>query len=542
MSHSADLPETVCAPIPVEEAAGRRAPAPLPFWDEKLDQASEWLNPILVKEARQSLKSRQFLITFTFLLFCGLLWTWLGIVLLQPGVAYTEGGVFMLQGYFLILALPVLVIVPFSAFRSLAAEREDGTYQLISMTMLPARQIVTGKLGSALLQLLIYYSALAPCIVFTYMLRGVDIPTILTVLGLNGLLSIFLASFGLVVATWARVRHWQVALSVMLIILLLVTGLIWTVIVYNLISGTFPVSWDDAETWVQLMALGIYVVSWCILFVTMAASNTSFASDNRSTAIRAVAVGQQVIWTAWMTYSWLNSNDATWLFVMQCGVVGYWIFLGSLLIGESGLLSSRVRRSLPQSFLGRLFLTWFNPGSGTGYFFTVANLAAVVVGFIIMMVVRSSVSAREELSTLLFMCGSTAYTIFFLGLARLVLLALRKLAPFGPGSALILTLLLAILSCLLPIVADGLIGEFASQDASQEYSLLQVMNWWWTLAEIADDDALAIQLSLPIITGLAFLVLLMNMVQASEEIGLVRVPTPARVLAEPSRARHKAEV
>ena len=68
------------------------------------------------------------------------------------------------------------------------------------------------------------------------------------------------------------------------------------------------------------------------------------------------------------------------------------------------------------------------------------------------------------------------------------------------------------------------------------------MNWWWTLAEIADDDALAIQLSLPIITGLAFLVLLMNMVQASEEIGLVRVPTPARVLAEPSRARHKVEV
>lgn len=541
MSHSADPPETTSATFPVEEAAAIRADAPLPFWDEKLDHASEWLNPILIKEARQALKSRQFVITFTFLLFCGLLWTWLGIVLLQPGVAYTEGGVFMLQGYFLILALPVLVVVPFSAFRSLAAEREDGTYQLISITTLPARQIVTGKLGSAMLQLLIYYSALAPCIVFTYLLRGVDIPTILIVVGLNGFISIFLSSFGLVVATWARVRHWQVALSVMLIILLLVAGLIWTVVVYNLILGTFNIIWDDAGTWVQFMAIAIHIVSWCVLFVTMAASNASFVSDNRSTAIRYVAIGQQVIWTAWMSYSWLNSRDATWLLVMQCGAVGYWTFLGSLLIGESGLLSSRVRRSLPQSFLGRLFLTWFNPGSGTGYFFTVANLAAVMVGTIVMMMASpssSSASAPDDPLILLVTCVTTAYALFYLGLARLVLLALRKLAPFGPGSAFILTLLLAILGCLFPFVFGGLIGGFASQD----YSLLQVTNWWWTLAEIADDDPIAIQLSLPIIVGLTCLVMLMNMVQASEEIGLVRVATPARVLAEQTRPRQKEEV
>lgn len=66
----------------------------------------------------------------------------------------------MLYGYFLVLSIPLIVVVPFSAFRSLAAEREDGTFELISITAL-ARQIVGGKLGSAILQMLVYFSALA---------------------------------------------------------------------------------------------------------------------------------------------------------------------------------------------------------------------------------------------------------------------------------------------------------------------------------------------------------------------------------------------
>ncbi|MGE3778068.1 MAG: hypothetical protein AB7F89_12845, partial [Pirellulaceae bacterium] len=44
-----------------------------------LERASEWLNPILVKEARQALKSRQFVVTFSLLLICGWGWSLLGV-------------------------------------------------------------------------------------------------------------------------------------------------------------------------------------------------------------------------------------------------------------------------------------------------------------------------------------------------------------------------------------------------------------------------------------------------------------------------------
>ena len=40
--------------------------------------------------------------------------------------------------YYAILAFPLAVVVPYAAFRSLAAEREDNTYDLLSITTLQA--------------------------------------------------------------------------------------------------------------------------------------------------------------------------------------------------------------------------------------------------------------------------------------------------------------------------------------------------------------------------------------------------------------------
>src|SRR5436853_1378026 len=140
-----------------------------------LDRIGDRLNPILVKEARQAMKSRQFVVTFTLLLIGGWAWTVLFIAAGIPAIYYSPVGPALLRGYFLVLSVPLLIVVPYAAFRSLAGEWEDGTFELLSITALSARQIVTGKLASAVLQMMVYYSALAPCIAFTYLLRGIDI-------------------------------------------------------------------------------------------------------------------------------------------------------------------------------------------------------------------------------------------------------------------------------------------------------------------------------------------------------------------------------
>ena len=88
-----------------------------------------------------------------------------------------------------------------------------------------------GKLGSAILQMMVYYSALAPCIAFTYLLRGIDIITIGLFLAYTFMASLLLSIFGLMMATVTRARHWQVLLSVVFVMALLVFTFVWDMIV-----------------------------------------------------------------------------------------------------------------------------------------------------------------------------------------------------------------------------------------------------------------------------------------------------------------------
>jgi hypothetical protein len=147
------------------------------FWgwiDRNGATLADWLNPILVKEARQSLKSRQFLITFFLLLAASCFWTVLGVFANAPDVYYVPTGEYLMSGYYLVLAIPLIGMVPLAAHRSLAAEMDDDTFEMLVITKLSSMRIVMGKLNSAMLQMLVYFAAIVPCIAFSYLLRGVN--------------------------------------------------------------------------------------------------------------------------------------------------------------------------------------------------------------------------------------------------------------------------------------------------------------------------------------------------------------------------------
>jgi len=496
-----------------------------------LDRLSERLNPILVKEARQALKSRQFLITFTLLLLCGWGWSVLGIALLSPAIYYAPGGRFMMIGYYLVLAAPVLVIVPFSAFRSLAAEREDGTFELLSITSLSARQIITGKLGSAVLQMLVYFSALAPCIVFTYLLRGIDIVTILFVLVYTFLSSLLLSAAGLVVATASRARHWQVLLSVLLLIGLLFVGICWSISVVQMITFAGSMPFDDVDFWMANLAVVMFLVSFIVLAVLTAASLISFASDNRSTKLRVAMLGQQVLWIGWLTYAWMRIEAEEMLIVMMVFPAIYWAAMGALMSGEYAQLSPRVLRSLPRSLLGRMLFTWFNPGSGTGYTFAIGSLISVsltvlILGFCGQLVALPG--APRGAASAAFAITSVSYVAAYLGLGRLIVLVMRQFAPIGMLFPVLIQAFLAFVGCTLPV----LIAAWWAGYARLEYSELQFSNWFWTLMEIADDNPMAIT-NAPFLVALAGgVIFVANLLFAMIEVDHVRQETPQRVVED----------
>ena len=536
---------TAADALPKSPVDTRQAPATTPdvgqAWlrlEAVLDGVGDLLNPILVKEARQAMKSRQFVVTFSLLLIFGWLWTVIFIALSVPDVFFAPVGPAVLTGYYIVLSIPLLIVVPYASFRSLAAEREDGTYELLSITSLSARQIILGKLGSAILQMIVYYSALAPCIAFTYLLRGIDVLTIATFLTYTFLASLLLSIVGLMMATVTRARHWQVLLSVVFVMALLVFTFVWDFFVLAMIVNRQTLPFDQADFWIGNLCFLTFYLTLIALLLLIGAGQITFASENRSSPIRVMLVLVQMLIIGWFTYYWVRFEVGELLFVAISVIAAYWAFIGAFLTGETAQLSPRAKRQLPQSFLGRMAFTWFNPGSGTGYIFAMLNLLGALVALWCGITVAWLVSFEYQPTLPDWYFYSTCligYVLGYLGIVRLAVVALRRVTHVGMFATFLCQVILAAGSVLFPYLlhAVSVWGEIATAP----YTLLQLPNWAWTLSEVLRQTVFAGPELAIIVASVGVAVFLINLVVAAREVQHVRTAAPERV-AQDEIAQH----
>ena len=128
----------------------------------RLERLGDRFNPIVVKEVRQSLKSRQFVGTFLLLLLAAWAGSIFGVSYLGESIDYGSSAVTFYAGFLFALCAATLVIVPFSTFRSIVEERTETTLELLQITALSPVQIVRGKTYSAMVQVLVHDCAIAP--------------------------------------------------------------------------------------------------------------------------------------------------------------------------------------------------------------------------------------------------------------------------------------------------------------------------------------------------------------------------------------------
>ncbi|HET6881703.1 MAG TPA: hypothetical protein VFI31_16185 [Pirellulales bacterium] len=508
---------------------------PLPWW-QRVDEALVWigdrLNPILVKETRQALKSRQFVITFTLVLALAWIWSIFGVAMIGPSIYFAARGLDMFMGYYTILAVPLLVVVPFGAFRSLASEREDGTYELLSITTLKPRQIIDGKLGSAVLQMLVYMSAVAPCLAFTYMLRGIDAPTILYVICCFFLASLGASVIGLLVATLTHEKHWQIVLSVLFLFGLAFVLWIGLMIGFAGLAQQAP-PFQDRYFWIITAIMFSVYAGYFALCYCAASAQLTFASDNRASVLRMVMVAQQALFIGWFGWGlFYEEPDPEMMLFYFVFAALHWAAMGLFINGELGELSLRVKRQLPQSFLGRVFLTWFNPGPATGYMFVVANLLTLLVvggGFLFYAASTGKVSRMSHSLTFAFGVLAFSYVILYLGIGRLLIALLRRVTH--------VTLVLAVLlQVLLVMAASGipLSIHLMTPDIRNDYSLIEISNPFYSLEEVIESnfysfEIVALLTVIPLAAGVMFLVNLPAIVFA---VNQVRIAKPKRVAEE----------
>ncbi|PQO44308.1 ABC transporter permease [Blastopirellula marina] len=457
-------------------------------FDEWVEYASEFLNPILVKETRQALKSRQFAVTFTLVLACGWAWSLLGVALNSPAVYYSASGPIMLVGYVDILLFPLLVIIPFTAFRSLAGEREDGTYELLSVSTLPTTQIISGKLGSAVLQMIVYLSALAPCVAFTYLLRGIDIITICYVMVAATLASVLLSMAGLLLATVTNSKAWQSVLSVAVIILFLIAffGAI-AMSIGAIVEDTGWRRYDDANFWILTICVLTFYFSYLALLYFAAAAAISFASENRSTKLRMVMLVQHFLFFIWFCWGYIESGyEEAILCVLATFLAIHWGTHGALMVGENPALSPRVRRSIPKTVFKRLYSNWFLPGPARGYLFATSGMISGAVAILCLCLATPELAlggSYDVEMAVAYVLVVTSYLVIYLGVGRILMMGVRKVGSGDVFLSAIIHLLLLLFGVFVPIIIQ-LSTYWLPND---EYSIVQISNPFWTLTSIIDD-------------------------------------------------------
>lgn len=493
------------------------------FWgwiDRQSEQISSWLNPILIKEARQSLKSRQFLITFFVLLLASCVWTVLGVANNAPDVYYLPTGGNLLAGYYLILAIPLIGMVPLAAYRSLAVEIEEDTFEMLAITRLSAGRIVMGKLNSAMLQMVVYFAAIVPCIAFSYLLRGVTLPMIGMLVAIVFTTALVVTSVALLFATLAANRAGQTLATLLLV---------GVIIFAEVTCGMFcmgVVLYSGFQDFVDLLlGTGIYVLlglSWVVILIKAAAAQIAPVSENRSTGLRWCMFGQQLLWMAVIgsIAQYYQEPDLLSLGTLVLGI--YWLGMGTLMLGESSVLSPRVQRGLPQTLASRALMTWFNPGPDTGYVFAIAT--GTVGAFALSGFALLAQSQRGNADQLfVFGIVVVSYLLTYLGLTRLCAMPLN--ARYGPSY--IITVCTAAGLLAVGVMTPFIVSVAATGIPATNYSLLHISNWAWTLSEAGSlgfDPSIAI-----LLLAIGLITTALNLLLVLRAFRYHRITVPGRV-------------
>jgi hypothetical protein len=343
-----------------------------------LDWLDDGLNPIVVKELRQAVQSK--FVVAVLLLFLLIQIVVIGIYLVVAGLDGTlhtleaESGrtVFsILQG---ILLFTCLLFVPAYTGIRLAAERSDTNVDLLFISTLRPRAIVRGKFVAAVVLAVLIFSACTPFMTFSYLLRGVDMPSIVLVIGIDlltvsatVLLTIFLA---VIPANWVlKCLLGLVGLGALLFIGLMTLSGTLTLLVFGVGSAM-----ETREFWATLscaVASGLAVMG---LFYSWSAALINPPSANRALGMRLWLLGVWLvtglvfgIWNSLLPDSG-NGPLITWV-----------AFMGSLCslalviaVNERERWAPRMARTIPRRWWLRLPAFLLYSGSAGGVLFALA--------------------------------------------------------------------------------------------------------------------------------------------------------------------------
>jgi len=244
-----------------------------------------------------------------------------------------------------------------------------------------------------------------------------------------------------------------------------------------------------------------------------------------------------------MCYFWFSARyDITFVLTTTIVAMTYWYVMGALLTAERTAVSQRARRRLPQSLIGRVFFSWFNPGPASGYLFAVANATAIGIMCFVAGAFSATASATGRWSGyggLMYMLPiGWSYLVAYLGLGLLIITALRRIALVTMLASVLIHFLLLLAGFGIPYAIKSMTVTIRDLD----YSFLQITDPIFSLKHVLFDNVPADSRKLLLIVpSFAICVLLTTMPLVIRELRVGREAAPQRVLDDEAEL-HPVEV
>ncbi len=251
----------------------------------RFDDFSDKLSPMLVKELRQGLRAKTFVIVFL------ALQALLAVVLLSAvgAQAPEKAGQTVTSVIFFFYSLAVLVVQPLRGIGALHNEIKGNTIDLMVLTRLGAWRIVLGKWVAIVSQSALLFTAIAPYLILRYFF---------------GRMNLFAELHLMVLVFFASAVFTALTVGLSAISPIIIRGLLPLAIGVGLTMGIFETVFDNelqdmiefctlhekGERWGLLAGLltGFYGGWSCLAF---GASMIAPMAENHSTSRRLVAIG-----------------------------------------------------------------------------------------------------------------------------------------------------------------------------------------------------------------------------------------------------------
>ncbi|MGM0489621.1 MAG: ABC transporter permease [Planctomycetota bacterium] len=380
------------------------------------------VNPVAVKEFRQAVQSRWVIAVLMLFLLINLAIIGGYLMLSVDAATSTTGGRKIFAVLLTFLMITCIAFVPAYTGLRLSLERNNADIDLLFITTITPGAIVRGKYVTAMALTLLIFSVCMPFMILTYLLRGIDLPTIFGILGLGFALCALANAMGLfagsVSGSWFIRGLVIVGVALALLYMTIGSlGLAQSVLIFG--RGMFGLGagwWAGMATGLLFGALGIGLLH--VLAVALMSPKTSNRMFIPRLYITATWLITGIVMLAWGYVVGREYLLSAW--IVMSGVALSGLVVAAL--GERDGWSARVRRTIPRNLILRPLAFLFYTGSAGGIAWCILLFAATALPVLAWDAAGSSAGGHDLLETL-------GYTSLFFGYILCYCLTTAALRP-----------------------------------------------------------------------------------------------------------------